>query len=361
MPFKRPTRSQTLQAIGSVVGDPDAAAYTPNTGFRPLPAKPRPGAWLSEHREDGQSYQSFARRSFRCSPHGHCNTMYIVPIGSFEGSNRCPPLDALVEYTGAYFGCRVSLLKRHIPIESLADNARVGDEGQLQLECSEIRRYLTRMKLPRDSFCVLAITMQDLFVIKSGEAWNFVFGQASLMDGVGVFSFARYDPAGVFSTDAAGDFVAHGLPELSPAEIQLVLRRCCRVLTHEGSHVLGLKHCIHFECLMNGSNHLQESDAAPLHLCPLCLRKLKEGAGFDVTGRYHRLLKWYEEHSFPEDAAWIQQQLEFTCMPCAEQLHADEKNAQAQTCLDTVTSAKQRVRRRSNHVEANATNGCPMR
>lgn len=32
--------------------------------------------------------------------------------------------------------------------------------------------------------------------------------------------------------------------------------------------------CIWYRCLMNGSNHLGEADARPLHLCPVDLRKL---------------------------------------------------------------------------------------
>jgi len=41
---------------------------------------------------------------------------------------------------------------------------------------------------------------------------------------------------------------------------------------------------------MNGSNHLAESDARPLHLCPVDLRKLQWSIGFDVVERYRRLL-----------------------------------------------------------------------
>mgnify|MGYP000107882883 CR=1 FL=1 len=37
-----------------------------------------------------------------------------------------------------------------------------------------------------------AVTMTDLY---PSEDWNFVFGQASLRNRVGAYSFARYDPA----------------------------------------------------------------------------------------------------------------------------------------------------------------------
>ncbi len=45
-------------------------------------------------------------------------------------------------------------------------------------------------------------------------------------------------------------------------------RRSIKVLTHETGPMFGLTHCICFRCVVNGSNHLQESDRRPLHLCP---------------------------------------------------------------------------------------------
>jgi len=210
-----------------------------------------------------------------------------------------------VKYAGAYFGCKVNIHKK-IKAAEVMESSRTGDEGQLQLDAETVRNKLMKMKKPRDSFCMLGVTMCDLYIIKHGEAWNFVFGQASLMDGVGVFSFARYDPSGCF-LEAHDEDV---LPEMEPKEYQLLLRRCCRVLTHEGTHVIGLRHCIDFQCLMNGSNHLGESDGSPLHLCPLCLRKLQNGCSFDPIVRYNLLLEWYLQHDFIEDAEWVRAQLE---------------------------------------------------
>ena len=50
--------------------------------------------------------------------------------------------------------------------------------------------------------------------------------------------------------------------------------RCTKVLTHETGHLFGIRHCIHYECLMCGCNHREEFDRHPIHLCPVCLRKL---------------------------------------------------------------------------------------
>ena len=87
--------------------------------------------------------------------------------------------------------------------------------------------------------------MEDLY---PDPRWNFVFGQASLHDRVGVFSFARYDPA--FFGEPCGNRYQ-----------QLLLRRSGRVLAHETARMFSLAHCIYFKCVMNGSNHLHESDS----------------------------------------------------------------------------------------------------
>ena len=45
---------------------------------------------------------------------------------------------------------------------------------------------------PTDSYAMLSITMKDLY---PSDNWAFCFGWASYTEGVGVFSFCRYDPA----------------------------------------------------------------------------------------------------------------------------------------------------------------------
>ena len=63
-------------------------------------------------------------------------------------------------------------------------------------------------------------------------------------------------------------------PKLTDTEHRELLRRCFRLISHEMCHVLGLRHCIYYSCLMNGVNNDEEMDRTPLHLCPICLRKL---------------------------------------------------------------------------------------
>src|SRR5213075_2686902 len=150
-----------------------------------------------------------------------------------------------------------------------------------QILTDDVLNFL-KAHIPADAFCILAITMEDLYPETS---WNFVFGQASVRERVGVYSFARYDPAFYGEVRA-------------PGYETLLLRRSCKVLAHETSHMFGLAHCTYFNCLMNGSNHLAEADRRPLHLCPVCLRKLQWSIDFDLLKRYSAL----EESIAPMDS-----------------------------------------------------------
>lgn len=49
--------------------------------------------------------------------------------------------------------------------------------------------------------------------------------------------------------------------------------------------MFGLKHCIYYDCVMNGSNHLEESKRRSRLLCPVCLRKMTDSTGWDVLER----------------------------------------------------------------------------
>lgn len=60
--------------------------------------------------------------------------------------------------------------------------------------------------------------MIDLY---PNESWNFVFGQANPGAGVGVFSFARYDP--LF-------YELHSVASKSACTSTLVLWRSCKVI-----------------------------------------------------------------------------------------------------------------------------------
>lgn len=129
----------------------------------------------------------------------------------------------------------------------------------------------------RGAFCVQAVTEVDL---SPEESWNFVFGYASYFERIGVFSIARYDPL-FYEQERTGQF---------PEERLL---RSCKILAHETGHMFSMAHCVFYHCCMNGSNSLEESDAQPIHLCPVCLEKLGSSVEFDPIERYRMLDDFY--------------------------------------------------------------------
>jgi archaemetzincin len=291
MPFTPPDLQTRRAAIGSTVGLPPAVqrALEPNDSFRAIPP-PGPQDWLANHLETGQTYTEFVQSNPN-RPDARRHTLYLQPLGEFvEGES--PSLALLQQFAAAFFAMDVTILPTLNLAEHHLTTRRNPSTRQRQLLIGDILSLL-RHRLPNDAYALLGITMEDLY---PDPAWNFVFGQASLRDRVGVYSLARYDPR----------FLGGSLP----ADWQtLLLRRSCKVLAHETAHMFGIAHCTFFHCLMNGSNHLAESDARPLHLCPVDLRKLYESVGFDIIERYERLQDFYEQVGFEDEAQWVSRRL----------------------------------------------------
>ena len=244
MAFELPTHKETLSAIGSTKVLPHSLQRALSIDdFEPIPV-PEPNDWLDEHHENGQTYHDFLQ-SDRNSPDEIRNLIYLQPIGQFR-QGQSPSLDLLREYAAAFFVMNVDILPT-IDIRRLDLTIRLNPYSQnRQILTGDILHNLKR-NLPANAFCVLAITMEDLY---PDPRWNFVFGQASIRDRVGVFSFARYDR------------VFYGESRSSRYQ-ELLLRRSTKVLVHEIAHMFSLAHCIYFKCVLNGANHLQESDSRP--------------------------------------------------------------------------------------------------
>lgn len=66
-------------------------------------------------------------------------------------------------------------------------------------------------------------------------------------------------------------------------------------MSHEVSHLFGLRHCVYYECTMNGANGPFEAERPRYGFCPICLYKLKANIKFDTRERYQALLKACEE------------------------------------------------------------------
>lgn len=100
---------------------------------------------------------------------------------------------------------------------------------------------------------------------------TYTFGYSSVKQRIALFSFARYDP--LFYTSEFNNDKKVG-QDLIQKFFSILLRRSCKVLINKICLMMGLKNCIYYKCVMNGSNSMEEFDKKPLELCPVCLRKV---------------------------------------------------------------------------------------
>lgn len=157
------------------------------------------------------------------------------------------------EYVHRYFNLRVEL-RESLPLSVVPSLAFRYHHGTRQMHAGTVLRDVLTPSLPQDAAAYIAFTAIDLF---PASDWNFVFGEGSLTERVGVWSLARF-----------------GDPSSSKAAQALLLLRTIRTATHELGHIFGLEQCTAHPCNMNGANSLEEADRWPLQLCPECLAKV---------------------------------------------------------------------------------------
>ena len=243
----------------------------------PIP-RPGPDDWLAQQRERGQTHAQYLRGGFN-RPDERRRTIVVMPIGELD--EGMPAIADLVDFVGRYF----QLPARAAPtlaVDQLTDlgvRSRSRRGGRRQYLSGDILARL-KWRLPSDAYCLIAVTAVDLY---PDAKWNFVFGEALLHERVGVHSFARYDPA-FYGQRGAAD------------RPRTILGRGLKVMAHEIGHMFSMLHCVHYHCLMNGTNHLAETDRAPLHLCPVCRRKLHSAVAYDPAKREAELAELCQRH-----------------------------------------------------------------
>ncbi|XP_008841434.1 archaemetzincin-2 isoform X2 [Nannospalax galili] len=259
--------------------------------------------WIISHPESPQDFEQFFSDHYRKAPCPGKQNIYIQSIGSLGNTKLINEgyIKWLKGYCEAFFyGLTVKFLEP-VSVSATRCSFRVNEHTQnLQIHAGHILAFLKKKK-PKDAFCIVGITMIDLY---PRDTWNFVFGQASLTEGVGIFSFARYGKDFHSSRykgqvkksqrASASDYSVFD-NYYSPEITSLLLWRSCKTLSHEIGHIFGLRHCQWLACLMQGSNHLEESDRRPLNLCPVCLRKLQCAIGFSIIERYEALVRWIDD------------------------------------------------------------------
>jgi len=350
--FKPPTIKKCMDAIENAKREVHFDA--PTEFFPPIPPPSCEDDWLAMYNEPGQTFTEFMEGTPWLSSRKRRYTQQrfvskgvdipskypdgficLLPMGDFGSCNIHPKFDVLAAYTKAYIGLPVTILPS-IDLEFNKKTSSVYWSG-LDKECSGDdlneesadlqRNYTKRTKLnarfdkasgtwqlcvdtvldklrsilPKNALCLVALTMTDLYC---DDTDLFVAGMSAGNRGVAVFTFARYDPALTFSAEFWYEMYYSQTIAIKERK-KLMLQRSCRLLVHEIGHLLGLDHCIWFQCCMNGSGHLAEDFSQPMSLCPVDLHKLQALCGFNVLERYSKLLAFYKKHSFKEEQDWV--------------------------------------------------------
>lgn len=269
-------------AMGALGGSPyllrkAITSYLPVAEFKRLPGTED---WLANEYEAGQTfdqYKVYANRVERGR-----NKVYVKPIGEDLDMGMVKSIRKL---TTAYYPGLVFPMLKSIPLSNLSVESRTGPFGP-QYPVSPIL-YQLQKHSPLDRYGVFGLTMADLY---TDESSNFVFGVSNVINKTAVVSFVRY--------------VESETPENS------VFTRACKVILHEMGHMVGLLHCIYYECLMNGSNSITELDQNSFRLCPICLKKLHYCFEFDIIQWYRNLSSVFMEIGMREESEWHQNRAE---------------------------------------------------
>ena len=250
--------------------------------------KPGPHDWLANHKEPGQTFEEY----LTCQPvtlHGKRNIIYIQPLGDLPGRRKAI-VDLSAEFMGIYFGAEVRILKP-LSLDLIPENSRRAGRGfgKEQIKSITILDDILKPRVPKDAAAYIAFTATDLY---PEDSWNFVFGQASLYNRVGIWSLARY-----------------GDPDRNEETFQLCLSRTIKTATHETGHIFSMLHCTKYQCNMNGSNHMVESDSKPLWLCPECLAKTLYATQQGPKERFRKLIEFTRKHKLEEEAKFYEKSL----------------------------------------------------
>lgn len=293
----RPPTSDAELATALGDGAPAECSLSSRAFSRKKP--PKANDWLAtplgEADHKGQSFDMYlaatgrgrrpsVAQAARDMPTPDRKTIYIIPLGDYGTPKQQPTLQTLAAFVEAYYCLPVRLGElteryRGEGLRALADDGNSG--AKMTLNSTRVKMALAEAKkeLP-DAFAVLGVTLHEV-----AESGFIALGEAC-------------QKRHVCHVDVRSACKVGGL------------RVCLSVVAHELGHLFQCEHCVHFECVMNGSNHCSEIRGAPLHLCPIELRKIGSSVnhaagGFDAVERYRALAAFYGANRLSAEAEWV--------------------------------------------------------
>lgn len=230
--------------------------------FKPM-GKPGTSDWLASHNEPGQTFEEYLDAD-PTKPTKERQNIYVLPLGTFN-----PKQQKLIEVAAGYLEVFYDLPVVQMPAKPInvpITHMRVNKLTKIrQIKTGFILNDILKPIIPTDAAALIAFTTEDLY---PDESMNYVFGQASLEDRVGVWSLSRLDD----NTNEMG-----------------FLRRTLKIAAHETGHMFSMRHCTKWECLMSGTNHLAETDSRPVDACPECTAKICWLTDVGQKERYDKL------------------------------------------------------------------------
>lgn len=130
--------------------------------------------------------------------------------------------------------------------QSLTDLSKFLDQDRQQYNAIKIMETFQNQKSGK----LILLTDVDLFI----PIFTFVFGLAKLGGQTGIVSIHRLNN------------IFYGLPE----EKELLTERTVKEIIHELGHLLGLKHCDNYKCVMTSSTVVEELDIKSAKYCNNC-------------------------------------------------------------------------------------------
>lgn len=236
---------------------------------------PQAGDWLETHKEKGQSFAEYLQDT-QFLLNKDRKWIVILPIGDFLPKQK-DILTKTVHYLEHFYQLRSHILPA-LSEKELPKRAKRENGIDFQIYTPYILDEVLLPQMQDTIACMLAFTAHDLYPHPN---WQFVFGQASLVNRTGVWSMNRF-----------------GNPEKDIESYQTCLLHTIKTAIHEAGHIFGIKHCTKYECCMAGSNNLSESARRTVVFCPVCTAKVGAHLNLNLAKQHQELATFWQKNNF---------------------------------------------------------------